>query len=506
MTTTIHTPSTDSLKAKESQRRRAFITLFMIEMWERFGYYGMQVLLVVFAIHYLGFEDTRANLTWGALAAMIYTTPVLGGWIGDKFLGARRTTLLGSVVLAVGYGLLAVPWDEVTQGNGHTLVFLSLGVIAVGNGLFKANPNNLVAKLYEDDESKLDGAFTLYYMSINLGGFLSQALTPVIRVHFGWHWAFLCCALGLAFGIAQFIIQGKHMKHVGTQPDFEPLQWKRVGVVVLGAIFLSMIVGQIVQHVALAQTIVELTAIGLAIFFITLVVRAKSNERSGLIAMVILTLQTILFFVFYQQMSTSLTLFAMHNVSLDVAGYSIPPEQFQVLNPFWIAIMSPVLAWLYASLGSKNKDPSLAGKYSWGFVLLAAGFFIYAVSGSFANQAGLVSPGWMVAGYFFQSVGELIISGLGLGMVARYVSPSLRGLMMGAWLLAVGLSQYLGSFVANFASAPKGIEDPIQTLPLYTHLFYELGYVAVAGAVIAALLVPYLKKLDLHCKEAQPAV
>lgn len=486
---------------KESRRRRAFITLFMIEMWERFGYYGMQVLLVVFAIHYLGFADSRANLTWGALAAMIYTTPILGGWIGDKYLGARRTTLLGSIVLAIGYGMLSVPWDQITSGSSHDLVFLSLGVIAVGNGLFKANPNNLVAKLYEDDESRLDGAFTMYYMSINLGGFLSQALTPIVRVEFGWHWAFLCCAFGLIFGIAQFVVQGKHLKHVGTAPDLKPIKWERVGVILIGSVVLAIVIGQIVEHVSLAQTIVQLTAVSLAIFLVVLVVRAKSSERSGLIAMVILTLQTILFFVFYQQMSTSLTLFAMNNVQLNVWGFSIPPEQFQVLNPFWIAVMSPIFAWLYASLGSKDKDPSLAGKYAWGFVLLAAGFLLYGFSGNFADANGLVSPLWMVVGYFFQSVGELIISGLGLGMVARYVVPSLRGLMMGAWLLATGLSQYLGSYVANFASAPEGINNALETLPLYTHLFYQLGYVAIGGAVIAALLVPYLNKLDAHSKE-----
>jgi len=160
-------------------RSRAFSTLFLIEMWERFGYYGMQVLLVVFMIEYLGFADARANLTWGAFAAMVYAAPVLGGWIGDKVLGARRTTMLGAIVLALGYGLLSVPWDQVMPGVwARPLLFFSMGVIASGNGLFKANPNNLVSRLYEGDPSKLDGAFTMYYMAINVGAFLSQSLTP----------------------------------------------------------------------------------------------------------------------------------------------------------------------------------------------------------------------------------------------------------------------------------------------------------------------------------------
>ncbi|WKE65844.1 oligopeptide:H+ symporter [Gallaecimonas kandeliae] len=498
------TASLEAIKAEESKKRRAFMALFMIEMWERFGFYGMQVLIVMFATSYLGFDDTRANLTWGAFAAMIYLAPVAGGWIGDKVLGARRTTMLGGIVLALGYGLLSVPWDQVMGGTGHAMVFFSMGVIAVGNGLFKANPNNLVAKLYEDDESKLDGAFTMYYMSINLGAFLSQTLTPIIRVHYGWHWAFLVCSLGLVFGVAQYIVQGKYLKHIGSDPDFKPMHLGKLLGVLAGTLVAAVLVGLVVQNLELANLVVNIAGAGLAAFFIFLVWRANSAERSGLIAMIILTLQTILFFIFYQQMSTSLTFFAKNNVMLDLFGYQIPPEQFQVLNPFWIAVMSPVLAWMYASMGSKDKDLSLAGKYAWGFILLAVGFFLYAVSGNFAT-AGLVSPWWMVSGYFFQSVGELLISGLGLGMVARYVAPNLRGLMMGAWLLATGLSQYLGSIVANYASVPESITEPTQTLPLYTHLFQNLGWVALAGAVVAVLLVPYLKKLDAHCKEALAA-
>ncbi|WP_115717034.1 peptide MFS transporter [Gallaecimonas mangrovi] len=496
------TASVDAVQANEAKTRRAFIALFMIEMWERFGFYGMQILMVVFAIHYLGFDDSRANLTWGAFAAMIYLTPVAGGWIGDKVLGTKRTTMLGGVVLAIGYGMLSVPWDQIVGGNGHGMVFFSMGVIAVGNGLFKANPNNLVAKLYEGNESKLDGAFTMYYMSINIGAFLSQSLTPIIRVHYGWHWAFLVCCLGLVFGVCQFLMQKRYLDHVGSDPDFKPMNMGKLAGVLVASVVVAFLIGLVVQSTELASIVVDIAGIGLAVLFITLMVKANKPERSGLIAMLILTLQTILFFIFYQQMSTSLTLFASNNVDLHLLGYDIPPEQFQVLNPFWIAVMSPVLAWLYASLGKKGKDPSLAGKYAIGFVLLAIGFFLYAISGNFANSQGLVSSQWMVWGYFCQSVGELLISGLGLGMVARYVAPGLRGLMMGAWLLATGLSQYLGSVVANFASVPKDITSPLQTLPLYTNLFQVLGWVALGGAIVAIVLVPLLKRLDNHSKEA----
>ncbi|MGH8141623.1 MAG: peptide MFS transporter, partial [Steroidobacteraceae bacterium] len=456
-------------------RARAFSALFLIEMWERFGYYGMQVLLVVFMIEYLHFADARANLTWGALAAMVYATPVLGGWIGDKVLGARRTTMLGAIVLGLGYVLLSIPWDRLTAGaRAGPLLFFSMGVIATGNGLFKANPNNLVSRLYEGDASKLDGAFTMYYMAINVGAMISQALTPWIRVRYGWHWAFLTCALGLAIGIAQFWIQRRLVAHIGSAPDFQPLRLRRLAAVLAGTVVLSVLIALIVQNLSVARAIVWLAGLALLGLFAWLIAHAQRAERSGLIAMLVLTAQSMLFFIFYQQMSTSLTLFALHNVRLDFLGYRVPPEQFQWLNPFWIAVLSPLLALLYGWLGRRERDPSVAGKYAWGFVLLALGFFVYAFSGRYA-VAGLVSPWWMVWGYLLQSFGELLISGLGLAMVARYIGPARRGLMMGAWVLASGIAQYLGSYVANVASVPADVHAATATLPLYTHLFWVLG-------------------------------
>jgi proton-dependent oligopeptide transporter, POT family len=490
-----HSPA-QSAGSSEASKRRAFLALFLIEMWERFGYYGMQVLLVVFMIEYLGFGDSRANLTWGAFAAMTYATPLLGGWVGDKILGARRTTTIGAIVLGTGYLLLSIPWDHVTPAAwASLLLFFSMGVIACGNGLFKANPNNLLSMLYAAEPSKLDGAFTLYYMSINVGAFLSQMLTPWIRVHYGWHWAFLACALGLVIGIAQFRLQRRLVAHLGSKPDFKPLRVDWLLGVLAATVVISVLIAFIIQNLDVARAIVWATSIAVLVMLGVMMARGGRSERSGLIAMLVLTLQGVLFFVFYQQMSTSLTLFALHNVRLDFLGYHVPPEQFQVLNPFWIAVASPLLTLLYASLGGRGRDLSIAAKFASGFVLLALGFFVYTISGHYA-VGGMISPWWMVWGYLLQSVGELLISGLGLGMVARYVGPSLRGLMMGVWLLGIGIAQYIGSYVANFASVPSNSTSPTATLPLYTHLFWVLGWVAVAGTVAALAMLPWLRRLD----------
>ncbi|HEY7929554.1 MAG TPA: oligopeptide:H+ symporter [Steroidobacteraceae bacterium] len=477
-------------------RSRVFSTLFLIEMWERFGYYGMQVLLVVFMVEFLGFPEARANLTMGAFSAMVYATPLLGGWIGDRVLGARRTTLLGAIGLAVGYALLSVPWSHVvSNGLAGPLLFFSLAVVAISAGLFKPNPQFLVSRLYEGDHSRLDGAFTLYYMSVNVGAVLSQSLTPWIRVHYGWHWAFFACALGLVLGVLQFILQRRLLRHLGSEPDFRALRFGRLLAVIAAALVAAVLIAIVIQNVAVARTVVWASGVATLGLFGVLIGRAARAERSGLIATLLLTIQGMLFFVFYQQMATSLTLFALHNVRLDFLGYHVPPEQFQVLNPFWITVASPLLAVLYGWLGRRGRDPSVAGKFAWGFVLLALGFFVFAVSGRFAS-AGRISAWWMVWGYLLQSVGELLISALGVAMVARYIAPARRGLIIGAWFLASGIAQYIGSFVANYASVPVGETSPYATLPLYVRLFTILGWVAVGGVVMAVLMLPLLRRLD----------
>jgi POT family proton-dependent oligopeptide transporter len=479
-----------------SRRSRAFTTLFLVEMWERFGFYGMQVLLVVFMVEYLHFGEARANLTWGALAAMIYAAPIFGGWVGDRVLGARRTMLLGAIVLASGYLLLSVPWDQLAGARwAGLLLFFSMGVIATGNGLFKANPQYLVSRLYEGDASRLDGAFTLYYMAVNVGAFISQSLTPWIRVHYGWHLAFLTCALGMLLGIGQYLAQRRLLAHLGSRPDFEPLRLGRLAAVVAAALVLAVLVAIIIQSVTIARAIVWLAGLATLVLFGVLIARGDRSERSGLIATLLLTLQGMLFFVFYQQMSTSLTLFALHNVRQNLLGYHVPPEQFQVLNPLWIALASPLLALLYGWLGRRGRDPSVAAKFSLGFALLAMGFFVYAFSAHYVS-AGLVSPWWMVWGYLPQSVGELLISGLGTAMVSRYIAPQRRGLMIGTWFLAAGIAQYIGSLVANFATVPASVTAPVQTLALYAHLFIVLGWVGAGGTLLALLMLPLMHRLE----------
>ena len=482
---------------KQSASRTAgFVTLFLIEMWERFGYYGMTAVVVLFMVQHLHYSDDRANLTFGAFSAMAYAVPAIGGWIGDRVLGSRRTALLGAIILAMGYAMLALPYPG--------LLFVALSVVAVGGGIFKANPANLISKLYEGETAKIDSAFTLYYMAVNTGATISQIATPLIAVWVGWHVAFAVCATGLVIGILNYLLMRRHLANVGSEPDFAPFPAKKTLAVVLSAAVGIGLVAIILQNLALAEAVVWLAFITLVVIFAALIWKSNAQERKGLWAVIILTVETMLFFIFYQQMSTSLTLFALRNVDLHlhVLGihYTVPAGQVQALDPIWIFILSPVLAWLYNRLSRGRGDLHIATKFAIGFVVLSLGFFVYGLSSMFAVQ-GKVAFGWMIGGFGLQALGELLISGLGLAMVSRYVGPRLRGFIMGSWFLATGISQYLGGFVANYAAVPNQTTDPVQTLPLYSHLFYGLGIVAIIGALAAVAIVPLMKRLSATAQD-----
>jgi proton-dependent oligopeptide transporter, POT family len=481
-------------KSMTPSKTLGFVTLFLIEMWERFGYYGMTAVIVLYMVHQLGYSDDRANLTFGAFTAMAYAVPAVGGWIGDRVLGSKRTSVVGASFLTLGYILLSLPVPA--------LMFPALAIVAVGGGVFKANPANVISKLYQGESAKLDGAFTMYYMAVNLGAFISQTFTPLFALWWGWHVAFALCAVGLAVGQINFFFMRRHLAHVGSEPDFKPVDMKKLLMVIGGMMLGIVAVGFIIQNLALARGIVWAAGIAGLFIFGWMWSVGNANERKGVLAVFILTLQTVAFFIYYQQMSTSLTLFADRNVDLNFYGYVAPAAQVQVLNPFWIFVLSPLLALLYNHWGkSKGGDFHISTKFAMGFVILAAGFFIYGLSGHFA-VAGKISLWWMVWGYCLQSLGELLISGLGLAMVARYVGPKMRGFVMGLWFLATGISQYLGGIVATYASVPDNITDPVQSLPLYTNLCMELGYWALGFTVLAIAMIPVMKWISATGGEA----
>lgn len=306
----------------------------------------------------------------------------------------------------------------------------------------------------------------------------------------------------MVLGLINYGVMRYTLAHIGSEPDTRSVSGSRFGLVVLlgvAAVFLSAF---ILQHESVARVFVYVAGVTVLGIFAYLIYIGRQAERAGLIAALVLTVQTMFYFIFYQQMSTSLSLFALRNVdpAFNVFGVHLwdwSPAQFQAFNPIWIFILSPLLAWLYSAAGRRGKDLSIAAKFAIGFAIVASGFFIYGAAAHLAAADGRVSSWLMVWGYGAISLGELLVSGLGLAMVARYVPASMGGFMIGAYYVASGVSQYLGGVVASYASIPDDIaHDAVASLPIYSSLFNKLGLMALVCTLIAVAVLPLMKRLS----------
>jgi proton-dependent oligopeptide transporter, POT family len=493
--------------APERHPNKAFLVLFCVEIWERFGYYGMASLLVLYMVQQRRFDDARADVIWGAFSALVYSMPLLGGYLGDHVLGLRRTMVLGATMLALGYLLLSIPLDAA--------LFPAMGLIALGNGLFKVNPNNLVSRLHEGDHSRLDVLFTVYYVSLQLGAFVSILLLPWIKDHphwlitlgplrfDSWHLAFGVSAIGLTLGLLNYGLFRRYLRPYGAEPDFKPLNVRALAAVIAVSLAIAALLSEIIRYRAAALVVVGLLAVPLVYVFARLLSTGERGARNRVIACIVFTLISIIWAVYNQQIYTSLTLFALRNVRHSLLGLHVSAAQFQDLNQFWLAMLALPLAWLYGRRArTKRGDFSIAAKFTAGLYILAAAFFLYAASGLTAH-GGVTSPWWLVAGYFAQSLGELLISALSFSMVSQLVAERSRGIIMGGWFLGMGLSNYAGGAIAGLASIPAGVTSAVATLPIYTRLFAWLAIGALAAAVIATLLVPWLNRL-MRAEEETP--
>lgn len=485
-------------------RTQSFSVVLAIELWERFGFYGMQGILLLYMIQRLGFSDAHANLLWGTFSAVSYAAPAIGGWVGDRLLGSRRTMVMGAMVLTVGYALLGAGL------GGQMALFAALAVISVGNGLFKSNAANLVRRIYEGDDARIDVAFTIYYMSVNIGSTFSLLLTPWLQQRYGWSPPFLVCSAGLACGLVFYGLFHKRLASVGSLPDFQPLVFSRLMAVLGGvALVLAVMVG-LLRYPAAGRACVWLAALGVGVVWILLYRRASAAVRPGLRLAYLLIVQTMLYFVFYQQMVTSLTLFALRDVDTafrlgDVTLFHMSAGQFQALNPVWIILASPLLSWLYKTMEDRGWSFPIAEKFIVGFGLVSSSFLIWWWSAASGGNH-LVSPWVMFWAYGALSIGELLISALGLAVVARYAPANVGAFMMGSYNVSNGVAMYLGSALANLAAVGPTLAsaDPAQTLPIYASLFRMLFLVGISCTALFVVCLPLTRRWDAQHRAAQP--
>ena len=478
MSTANNKPTDESVSLNAFKQPKAFYLIFSIELWERFGFYGLQGIMAVYLVKQLGMSEADSITLFSSFSALVYGLVAVGGWLGDKVLGTKRVIMLGAIVLAIGYGLVA--WS----GHDAAVVYMGMATIAVGNGLFKANPSSLLSTCYNKDDPRLDGAFTMYYMSINIGSFFSMLATPWLAAKFGWSVAFALSFVGMLITVVNFLFCRSWVKNYGSKPDFEPVHIGKLLATIVGVVILGVV------------------ALGIICIFAKEAFAMQGAARRKMIVAFILMLQAVVFFVLYSQMPTSLNFFAIRNVEHSILSIAFEPEQFQALNPFWIMIGSPILAAIYNKMGDRLPMPH---KFAIGMVLCSGAFLVLPLGTKFATDAGIVSVNWLILSYALQSIGELMISGLGLAMVAQLVPQRLMGFIMGSWFLTTAGAALIAGKIANLMAVPENVTDPLVSLEVYGRVFMQIGIATAVIAVLMLLTAPKLNRMTLDDDKAAKA-
>lgn len=476
---------------------KAFWLVFMLEVWERYGFYTVQTLVVIYLISQFHLSDSVSDVMFGSFASLAYLLTSLGGVVGDRYLGTKRCIVIGACTLALGYFIFSMP-NLTLHG-----VTLGLTMVALGNGFFKANPSSLLSKVYEKENYNQDSGFTLYYMAINLGIMSSTILSPIIALHYGWSWAYRLAFLGLTIALGTYARLRGTIKNIGSKPDQKPLR-KDVFAYVMGAAVIILFVGWwMMGHEKLMSVALTLSTCVFLTVYVVQIFKAKPEEQKGMSLFLILFAVGCIFWAFYFQMPTSLTLFAMRNVNHHFLFFTMDGPQYQSFEAIFIIVMGPLMAGVYEYLRRKKARVTISTKFAIGMLFLALAFFIIPVAGLF-QKTGVVSSWWMVLLYWLQAVAELLISALGFSMVSRYIPQRLMGFVMGLWLLTISMGTLLAGYIAAIANIPTNLtNEPAASFPIYSHLFMELGWMALSIAIILFVCLPLLNKLSVPAVKSQ---
>jgi proton-dependent oligopeptide transporter, POT family len=464
---------------------KPFWVIWAIEIWERFGYYATQALLALFFVKHFGYSESESMYVFGSFFAFVYGFVWVGGQIGDKVLGAKRTIVLGAIILLLSYISLFLSTQET--------IFYALGGIIVGNALFKANPSSLVSKLYKKGDPALDGAMTMYYMAINIGSFIALFISPIVAQAYGYKYAFLMSATGLFLGLLNFFMFYNVLSSISTEAGRKSLAHMKLAIVVIGSIASIFIIGAILPYTKICYTLVAIVATYAFSKFLGIAFSLKGSERKRMLVAFILIIQGTIFFVLYNQMPTSLTFLAQNNIHATLFGWDIPAAQYQVLNPVFILLMSPILAWGYQKMPGSHVT-----KFCLGMSLCAGGFLILWLPQFFTTD-GYISPLWMVGSYWFQSTGELLISGLGVAMVAELCPKAVSGFVMGVWFITAMVAGPISAWVGSLTTPNESISyTPLESIHIYGTVFGSIGVIITAIALLMWASRPILVKLINH--------
>ncbi len=492
---------------------KGLFVCFATEMWERFSFYGMKYLLLLYLTKYHLFTDAMGLDVLGSYAALVYAMPVIGGLLADRYLGMRKAVVFGGILLVCGHLGMAVEGDAarivgdgIERDEGALQVFyLSLALIVMGVGFLKPNISTIVGKLYTDNDPRRDSGFTIFYMGINLGAFTAALLCGYLGETYGWAYGFGAAGVGMVIGLITFL-RGQGHLHGLAEPSEPALLTEKIAgglnrewLIYLGGLAGVAALWQMLQYhavVSLSLNLLSLTVLaGLAWFIAT---QCSPTERGQMSALVVLTISSVVFWALFEQSATSMTLYADRVMNREMFGIEFTAAQFGSLNALFIFTLAPFYALLWTKLGQSGREPSTPVKFALGIAQAGLGFGALVLGASMPDDSGKVLAVWMVLAYLLHTSGELCLSPVGLSAVTKLAVPRVVGVMMGSWFLATAYSEFVAAQIAKIAAVETvggQVTDMAMALAGYTDLFGKLMWVGLGVALLLLIGSPLLKRM-----------
>lgn len=474
---------------------RGLFLLFFVEMWERFSFYGMRALLIFYLTQHFLFSDRDASYAYGAYMSLIYISPLMGGYLADRYLGQRKAVLFGGIVIAIGHLILGMGSDDVgTMGLG--LFWLGLATVITGTGFLKSSASALVGQLYPRDDMRRDPAYTIFYMGINVGATLGPVICGYLGQTWGWHWGFGAASVGMIAGVIGFALC-RPLLQGGGEPSDPARLAQRVGGIISREwlVYLSSLLSILLCWFLIQQHVIVGWMLAVASVLVVLYIlweafgRMERVGRDRMLAALFLLVINPIFWGLYEQTGSSLSLFTDRYTDRTMAGFHVPASMFQSVSAVYILMFGPVMAALWIWLAKRGWEPSTPAKFGIALALVGAGFLVL-VAG--AGAPGTLTPVLFIfLLYLCHTIGELCLSPVGLSAMSRLAPSRMIGLMMGIWFLAMALGEYAAGLIAAATGGEKGAASRDSVLSVYS----SIGWWSVVAGIAVMALAPLVKRL-----------
>ena len=479
---------------------RGLFVLFFAEMWERFSYYGMRALLIFYLTQHWLYSDGDASVIYGAYTALVYITPVIGGYLADRWLGQRKAVLYGAVLLTFGHFMMGFEGDGGQDAASLNIFWLALAFIIVGSGFLKANISVIVGQLYPRTDVRRDGAYTIFYMGINLGAALGSLLCGYLGQTYGWAYGFGAAGFGMLLGLIVFVVFKPLLLGRGESSTPEKLASTHFGIKFEWLLYLSglvavAIVWWLVQNQAVVGTLLGVAG-GLLVLYVlaTAVIKLPAEDRDRIFAAMFLILGSILFWALFEQAGSSLNLFTDRHVDRRIFGWDVQASMFQSINAIYIVLLAPLFAGLWTWLGRKGMEPSTPVKFGLAMLQLGLGFYVLTWGAQAVGLENATPVIFIFLIYLFHTTGELCLSPVGLSAMNRRAPAHMASLTRGTWFFASATGNFAAGLIAS-ATGSENASGEGAGKALVMDVYSTIGLWAVGFGVLVIIASPLIKKL-----------